>query len=446
MAKLDKYQVDHLFLLIGTNPLPNYVAAKLLARDPQTTTVWLLHSRGTTAARDALQRELKRDGFQSVQSVEVEEANGAHIRSEVKQRAEGLSGLIGLSYTGGTKAMAVHTYQALSTISGLHVQYSYLDARSLDLQIEGYEIGPIAIVPTEGHIALRVEQLLELHSRQRPKLEQSVFWPQVALAIAAVHADQHLAEQWQAWIAATFFVDPAWPTEHSDDEPLPADEWRNWVREKFIYREYSRRTWVKNRDCGEHGLSLPPVFQQVQAAMLDELDEQSLASLGALRRAGGFKKLEDLGKWLEGGWLESYAMQKLLALQEQSSFQIADVARNLQATISLEVGPEREELKQVVELDVAFTRGYQLFVLSCSTTEAKSLAKSKLLEAVARAEQVGGAEARVALVCCSARPREIEKEIVDVLGRRVRVFGRAHLPELQTALADWITDVSRSQE
>jgi hypothetical protein len=30
MSNIERYQTDHLFLLVGTNPLPNYVAAKVL--------------------------------------------------------------------------------------------------------------------------------------------------------------------------------------------------------------------------------------------------------------------------------------------------------------------------------------------------------------------------------------------------------------------------------
>lgn len=446
MAKLEDYQVDHLFLLIGTNPLPNYVAAKLLTRAPQATNIWLVHSSGTRAARDALQSVLHSDGFTSVQSFEVKEADGANISSEVKKRAEGLSGRIGLNYTGGTKAMSVHAYRTLESLKGLHVQFSYLDARSLDIQIEGYAIGTTVSIPTEDQIALQVERLLELHSRERPKLERLVFWPQLARAIAEIHADQQSAEQWQAWIAKTFFVAPSWPQESPEGLALSTDEWQTWVCEQFVYREYLRRTWAKKRDRDEQRLSLPPIFQLIQGAIETDLVGKPATTLGELRRAGRFKEFKDLGKWLEGGWLESYVMQQVLVLQEQGTFQIADVARNLRATISIEIGREQEKLRQDIELDVAFTRGYQLFVLSCSTTEAKDRAKSKLLEAVARAGQVGGAEARVALVCCSAKPRELEKEIVDVLGRRVRVFGRSHLPDLQTELANWITDVSGSQE
>ena len=32
LARYGPYQCDHLFLLIGANPLPNYVAARLLTR------------------------------------------------------------------------------------------------------------------------------------------------------------------------------------------------------------------------------------------------------------------------------------------------------------------------------------------------------------------------------------------------------------------------------
>lgn len=32
-SELDNFKVDHLFLLIGENPLPNYVAAKTLLKE-----------------------------------------------------------------------------------------------------------------------------------------------------------------------------------------------------------------------------------------------------------------------------------------------------------------------------------------------------------------------------------------------------------------------------
>ena len=40
----EEYRSDFLFLLVGTNPLPNYVAARLLAQPDAT--VYVLHSDG----------------------------------------------------------------------------------------------------------------------------------------------------------------------------------------------------------------------------------------------------------------------------------------------------------------------------------------------------------------------------------------------------------------
>lgn len=42
---LEPCKTDYLFLLVGTNPLPNYVAARLLARPKGK--IYLLHSRTT---------------------------------------------------------------------------------------------------------------------------------------------------------------------------------------------------------------------------------------------------------------------------------------------------------------------------------------------------------------------------------------------------------------
>ncbi len=44
MSDLEAYQTDYLFLLVGMNPLPNYIAALLLVRDGGT--IYLFHSRG----------------------------------------------------------------------------------------------------------------------------------------------------------------------------------------------------------------------------------------------------------------------------------------------------------------------------------------------------------------------------------------------------------------
>ncbi len=73
--------------------------------------------------------------------------------------------------------------------------------------------------------------------------------------------------------------------------------------------------------------------------------------------------------------------------------------------------------------------------------------KQKLFEAYVRAQQMGGDEACVALVCC------MEQEEADKLQEemrrdispegRIRVFGRERLKDLTGYIADWIRQQSK---
>jgi hypothetical protein len=131
-------------------------------------------------------------------------------------------------------------------------------------------------------------------------------------------------------------------------------------------------------------------------------------------------------EWLNGKWLEHDVLNVLKGMAPR--FQLHECAQNV-------------ETKEVqFDVDVIALRGYQLFAFSCSTESRKGLLKTKLFEAHIRARQLGGDEARVALVCCSDEPERLEHEMrrdVDPEGR-IRVFGRRHLSDLSTKVAEWI--------
>lgn len=93
------------------------------------------------------------------------------------------------------------------------------------------------------------------------------------------------------------------------------------------------------------------------------------------------------------------------------------------------------------EFDVAFMREYQLFALSCTTTHYRGLCKQKLFEASLRARQLGGAEARVGLVCCHHDPQGIKAELeVMTRNRKLAVFGRQDLGNLGQKITNWIAE------
>jgi hypothetical protein len=127
--------------------------------------------------------------------------------------------------------------------------------------------------------------------------------------------------------------------------------------------------------------------------------------------------------------------------------------------------PENSDLFQ---FDVVAIRGYQLFAFSCTTESAsqekdtgvrgvfksrlesetggRGLLKHKLFEAYVRAQQMGGDEARVALVCCIAKAEaaRLEAEMRRDLRLKghIRVFGREHLVNLTKNIEDWVREQS----
>ncbi|RRR68378.1 MAG: hypothetical protein EI684_17710, partial [Candidatus Viridilinea halotolerans] len=376
MTDLEAYKVDNLFLLVGGNPLPNYVAARLLAKDPTTTKIWFFHSKETAPVCDALQRELQADGFQksNFTALQIDEAQPTNIRDSVHEQAQDLPGVIGLNYTGGTKAMAVHAYRALEHDENLKVQFSYLDARSLTMQIEGYVDDPDSVYVGDL-LSLKVDQILSLHSREH-SMHREPFWPATAQALLRLHSNKELADQWQAWLATLFFTEPAWP-EAELDSALTDEDWKAWVRATFVAHEYKRRTWRKKQD---RELVIPEAFQAVWTAIREDTKGVAIETLDDLRKAEAkaFRNLAELGKEMEGEWLETAVMQVLQALREQDSLLIGDLVRDIQAKITVKTS-DGTSLSQQIQIDVAFTRGYRLFVVSCTTSDDKGICKSKLL-------------------------------------------------------------------
>jgi hypothetical protein len=87
-SEFDEYKVDHLFLLIGENPLPNYVAANLLLNKGGT--AYLVYSTETERSAKRLQDILKNEsnGFKDIElrSLNDYESDAYYIQQEMKQK------------------------------------------------------------------------------------------------------------------------------------------------------------------------------------------------------------------------------------------------------------------------------------------------------------------------------------------------------------------------
>ncbi len=400
---------EHLFLLVGSNPLPNAVAGKLLT--VQGGTITLVHSENFFQVVQRLQRWLCQQGLPNVRLKEVGESHPVSIAQNVRAELQAVNARsVGLNYTGGTKAMSVHAYRAVEQwgqSTGVKPAFSYLDARRLQMEFDpadpsSGELGQAAYIGRA--VELKLADLLELHgwTLQHAPTALPVL-PASAHALATACASIDSFKAWKQWV-------------------------HNELRAKC--RDPDKNEWRKKAVLKSLSLLLPEdrVLDAIVQSVRSELN-QATGPL-ALEQPVFRNEAKHFCGWLDGKWLEHYVLD---ALDSQAAkLQLHEHVQNI------------ETAEVQFDVDVIALRGYQLFALSCSTDSGKSLLKSKLFEAYIRARQLGGDEARVALVCCSDDPQGLEHEVqrdVDPEGR-IHVFGRKHLTDLPMHLSQWIQSQS----
>lgn len=385
MYNIQDFQSKHLFLLIGANPLPNYVAAKLL-RKPDAK-VYFIHTDETLEIAQRLAGLLGLSK-ETKSFIPVIESDIDDVFDEVSNICKNLGEQeVGLNYTGGTKTMVVHAYRAVEKLCHDPV-FSYLDARSMKMIIERRD-QPCLDFPVSLSIKPEIQDLLALHGYS---LEHYPNWhpfkPEVCLELVKI----------------------------------PRDELRKWC-DNYL-RDDKNSLKKKEKDLKPILLPIDPPFDKVASHW------QGCKTLGELSEKWDIK-VKELSRWLDGLWLESYTLWALQKIATECEIH--------------QCGTSFEPKERNFEFDVAAMRGYQLFAISCTTGSNKGLLKSKLFEAYVRARQMGGDEARVGLVCCAPEnnpennPELIQSEIEETWDAqgKLQVFGAEHLPNLSEHLREW---------
>jgi hypothetical protein len=406
-STLTAYQVDHLFLLMGENPLPNCVAAMTMLRNGGTP--YLVHTTYTHQQAICLSKVLAQ-GVPHLKpakfvSLGDQQSNAYHIRTCIQRQARSLEGRLGMNYTGGTKAMSVHAYRALLEVYPGAV-FSYLDPYRLAMCIDN-EAGDCATIQVSPRLSF--SELFQLHGlswrNEQPPIAQPVL-PEAATAFAELHQDADLARAWR--------------------------EWCN--RELCDKLQSENGYWKDEWELKQHpSLSLQGLPNDIRQVLRQYLgaSQQELSLL--ITCNGRFDHLRQACDWLNGIWLEHYVLQQVQQISDNYGIHESKMSCRIK-------DPKRQYLKyEKFEFDVAFMRDYRLFALSCTTSDKKSRCKEKLFEASLRSRQMGGTESRVALVCCYDYPDYVKSDL-EILTRnpKLAVFGRQDLGNLSDKIANWI--------
>ena len=120
-----KQQIKEIVLLVGGNPLPNYVAAHALGATYETKTVRLMYTPETKEVKNNLLSCLDRRSFEVTCSFIKDAADAAVIR----EACNNIDPASHLHYTGGTNFMAVHVHAVWKAKTESPGQASYLSGK-----------------------------------------------------------------------------------------------------------------------------------------------------------------------------------------------------------------------------------------------------------------------------------------------------------------------------
>lgn len=393
MPDLAPFQTDILCLLIGGNPLPDYVSAILLAN--RGARVYLLHTNATLAIAQRLSKSLVQPRPDiTCTFLEISKTDPQQIENQLKGliREWGPNAQVGLNYTGGSKPMAAQAYQSLIRNYPRGI-FSYLDADTLSLIISAPGM-PTQQVPIGRQVQVNLTTLLGLHGYTLTEQRDPGVPPALREALVHLHSDREGFKQYRAWLQTLGQGAPGLP----NTTAYPA---------------------------------LAPIVQAFETLCTPApaTPENVARALGCVNG-----QLVSCAKILIADWLEDHVYGAFQALTPELRLHEPGLGLQVQGMAT-----------RGFEFDVTALLGYQLFAVSCMVSDRAQNAKDHLMETYIRARQFGGDEARAALVCCLENPAEMEREITQGWGAedKIRVFGRPHLLNLAEHLREWIIAAAR---
>jgi hypothetical protein len=425
--------VDELIVLAGGNPLPIVLA--VAARQP--TTLHVLHTAQTAHVTPRLARE---DGPITAAAPDDEDRHRVH--QVVGHRVDGSDGAtptgqsppdhsrtrdtvarlvatatragrrIGLDYTGGTKLMSVAAATGLPDAA----TRSYITHARTTGEVR-FDDGP-RVPLGEAHFPT-FDAIAALHGFQRhhrPAADRAApnEWAQIFQdtfqQFQLEGTLEELRESLTRGCAETFRagVKPNLPYQPQLPDPGDVAD-AKWLAS---FEDLAAR-YRLNELADELAAPVPKLVELAGAVRphLDQLDQA--------QRAAVLEGLHEAARILTGGWLEHYVATTLLP----------GAARNVELQPMVEANDVVAH--PAFELDVVYCCGDRLNVVSCTTSNAFGECWQKGAEALYRAEQLGGALSKAALVC-TAEDAEVERlaaALADDTGLRrgVRVYGASRL-------------------
>jgi hypothetical protein len=401
-----------LVLLVGTNPLPNYVVGRyFLDHSPELQRIWLIYSEempnlGQNGTKDYADNiiDALHDTSRQFELVALSNVSSAlQIKKNLSEKMFGKvdgNAQLHLNYTGGTKTMAVHVYQKLKQEFKERISFSYLDARSFrlkdDEQIESLS-GDL-----RKEVFISMENLFKLHGYDKKdndkKDNKEATYHETILKIEALIDQGNLDVflNWQKNFARKIFYDDngdfikKTKQFFENLQLLTKDGQVGLTQVEIVGQEFNNK-----KDLCE----IVEVIKTIPYPnILDEKDDLWIPDLETKYKDFCLRVKHPV-EFLDGKWLDQYVYNVLdEAIRQDPKLKI-DYARG-RIDLKCNWKPYKKGSTKDFELDVILLYGYQVCGISCTTFQKSRECKMKVFEIFHRMKQIGGDESRMVLVSC----------------------------------------------
>lgn len=407
-----------LVLLVGTNPLPNYVAIKYFLKcNRQMQQIWLVYSEntalqsGTGELADNIQAVIKDEFANSdfkllFKFVPLNNVGSASsILRDLKRGFESPgNATFHLNYTGGTKSMAVQTYKYFFEVFGERCTFSYLDGREFKLKSDEDEY---ITNDLRYEIGISLDNLIKLHGYEKGSPQDNPIYPETIKKFEEIINQGKLTD----------FL--KWKKENI--RKVYYDKKCNFIKQKSSFLKHNNLSSQDDIDKFKQEFKKTPdiILELLRTIPLEKsiLDENGdIWVPGELVTNNEYKERlkSTVTDFLDGKWLEVYVYNvitqgiqnddKLKELYEKGQIEVAD-----NWTI------RKKGSGKDFELDVILLNGYQVCGISCTTDPSHGLCKSKGFEVMHRTKQIGGEEAKSILVSCISDVKDQKtKKVITV--------------------------------
>lgn len=387
------FEIKNLILLIGTNPLPNYVVIKYFFKKFNLKTIWLIHSENNKNQKGTYEyaKNIKKLLINEVVNIEFIALRNINSAQEIKRNIEDrfrniiLDGNVHLNYTGGTKSMAVHVYRILEQYFKNNITFSYLDARSSQLVFDNNEFFDNGEDLREI-IKVSLDEMIDLHG----------------FKIISADRDDIVFNDWRLEYSNLF------------DGLIKDENTYNYLKSlsDFINKTYyDSKGFMStiNKFIRKHNLtdvnnvekirncynsldnSIKTIIEKLpnEISLLNDEGQLWLPNEKNVNKDIENRLTKSVKGFLHGKWFEYYTynilFNKVKEIKNIELFMNVKLERNIQNTKDF-------------ELDLLIIYGYEVCGISCTTSSTEGEVKLKGVEVIHRVTQFGGDLSKAILI------------------------------------------------